>query len=184
MKIRTKRNKRLSLAALVGVLLFVMFGAADCDGGENDKQRDEVQKISGKAFDQQRAAVPYPADQLKDSLERRNLRERLLRFNDPKKVGYVYILSFGDFIGYYTIAGKVSSTQSQMNPSDDISGDKCGSGCSEHVVSESAGDDGAFGEAEPGIFFFTTEGVMVQVSTDYIYSDQPISVGDIPELNK
>lgn len=169
--------------AIIAALLMV-FALSSCTSDpDNNEQRQDAQELSSKALDSQVKAVPYPADQLKDSLERRNLRERLLRQNDPDKVGYVYILSFGKFLGYYTIKGKVSSTQSQMNPGDDVSGDMCGSGCSEHIVSESAGDDGSYGENEPGVFFFTTDGVMVQVSTDYIYSDEPVNVANVPELN-
>lgn len=176
-------KKFIALFATIALL----FGLSACDWEDTDgqsKSRRETEKQSEKATNQQIQAVPYPGGQLKDSLERRNLKERLIRQSDPKRIGYVYILSFGNFIGYYTIKGKVSSTQSQMNPSDDVSGDMCGSGCSEHVVTESAGDDGSYGPDENGIFFFTTEGVMVQVSTDYIYSDSPIGVGNIPELNK
>lgn len=128
--------------------------------------------------------MPYPVDQLRDSAERRNLRERLLRQNEKDRIGYVYILSFGKFLGYYTINGKVSSTQSQMTPADltDYACDDGMSGCQAQVL-EAPGDDGSYGENENGIFFFTTEGAMVQVDTEYIYSDQPIAVGDIPELN-
>lgn len=173
------------VALILGFLLLIPALSA-CDFDEDQgEQRKEAQDLSNKALDQQVDAVPYPADDLVDSLERRNLKERLLRQNDPDRIGYVYFVSFGKFLGYWTIKGKVSSTQSQMNPSDDVSNDLCGSGCSEHVVSESAGDDGSYGENEAGVFFFTTDGVMVQLPEDsYVYSDQPILLGGIPELNK
>ena len=171
-------------AAFLAVAL--IFGLSSCKwDNEPSKQRQEIQASSSKAFDQQRAAVPYPADQLTDSLERRNLKERLLRQNDPDKIGYVYFVPFGKFMGYWTIKGKVSSTQSQMNPSDELTDDlsDC-SGCFESQVLQSAGDDGSFGEAERGVFFFTTDGAMIQLpEDDYVYADQPISIGNIPELN-
>ncbi|HEY1176398.1 MAG TPA: hypothetical protein VGF17_09595 [Phytomonospora sp.] len=150
---------------------------AACTGAT--KSQTEGQKLTEQAFAQQSSAVPYPADKLRDSLERRNLRERLLRQNEADRIGYVYILSFGKFIGYYTIKGKVSSTQSQMTTEDLIS-KPCDS-CDRFVIA-GPGDDGSYGDNEPGVFFFTTNGTMVQVSTDYIYSDQPIAVGNIPEL--
>jgi len=177
------RRRRVTAALLGGVLLFVLFGAADCGGGTTTSS-DAGQKAKGQAFEVQSKAVPFPGADLKDSLERRNLRERLLRQNEANRQGYVYLLSFGNFIGYYTIQGKVSSTQSQMTPADltDYACDDGLSGCQAQVL-EASGDDGSYGENEPGIFFFTTEGAMVQYSGDYVYADQPIAVGDVPELN-
>lgn len=181
-------NKNYKRWLIIPVMLIatVLFGAESCeDEKEQSNSRKEGQKLTQQAYEQQSKAVPYPADKLKDSLERRNLRERLLRQNDPNKIGYVYYVSFGKFLGYWTIKGKVSSTQSMMTPTDEISGDLCGSGCSEHTVAEAPGDDGSFGENERGVFFFTTEGAMVQIPEDaYVYSDQPIGLNNVPELNK
>lgn len=168
-------------AAIIATIA-MLFTFTACEDTSKTAQ-SSGQRLTEQAFAQQQEAVPYPADELRDSLERRNLRERLLRQNDPDKIGYVYILSFGEFIGYYTIKGKVSSTQSQMTtdvlqvdtPSD-------GSNAKNSIVT-APGDDGSYGENEPGVFFFTTSGAMVQVSTDYIYSDEPVAVGGIPELN-
>ena len=172
------------IIAIAVALMFLLTGCGDWSN-EPSEQRQSLQADSDKAFEQQRSAVPFPADELQDSLERRNLKERLLRQNDPNKIGYVYFVPFGKFMGYWTIKGKVSSTQSQMNPADDLTKDlsDC-SGCFESQVLESPGDDGSFGENERGVFFFTTEGAMIQLpEDDYVYSDQPISIGSIPELN-
>jgi hypothetical protein len=151
---------------------------AACEG--KSKSQADGQALTEQAFEQQSKAVPYPADQLKDSLERRNIRERLLRTNDPAKIGYVYVLSFSKPLGYYVIKGKVTSTQSQMTTEDLIV--KPCDGCDRYTVA-GPGDDGSYGANEPGIFFFTTEGAMVTTDLDYIYSDQPIPF-DVPKLNK
>lgn len=183
MTIRQITAKHLTATALVVALVGFSLTACESSGESKSDSHEKGQKQTEQSFEQQAAAVPYPVDDLKDSQERRNLRERLLRQNEKDRIGYVYILSFGKFLGYYTIKGKVSSTQSQMTPGDILTGDMCGSGCSEHAILEAPGDDGSYGPNEPGVFFFTTEGAMVQISTDYIYSDQPIAVGDVPELN-
>lgn len=184
MKTTTKTTIKRWVVVPVALLCTVLFAAESCDEEEQKSDSHEKgQALTEKAFDQQSKAVPYPADDLRDSIERRNLRERLLRQNDPDRIGYVYILSFGKFIGYYTIKGKVSSTQSQMTPSDLTTRWDCGAECGSELVLEAPGDDGSYGPNEPGIFFFTTDGTMVQVSTDYIYSDQPLSVNNVPELN-
>lgn len=167
---------------VAAVSLLVALTACETDRKETSSDKDQAQKQD--SYKAQSEAVPFPKDELKDSLERRNLRERLLRQNDSDKVGYVYILSFGKFLGYYTIKGKVSSTQSQMTPRDltDYACNDGLSGCQAQSL-EAPGDDGSYGENEDGIFFFTTEGAMVQVDTEYIYSDQPVAVGNVPELN-
>jgi hypothetical protein len=166
-------NKVTKIIAGVAALALMMTLTA-CQ--EDSSAQYKGQEQTEIAFSQQSAAVPYPAEELRDSLERRNLRERLVRTNRPEAVGYVYLMSFGDIIGYYTIKGKVSSTQSQMTTDnlviDRVEGD---------VVVNAPGDDGSYGPNEPGVFFFTTEGQMVTTNLDYIWSDQPISI-DVPRL--
>jgi hypothetical protein len=171
--------KRITIAvAALGLVL----GLSACSENTPDTSaQNEGQAITEQAFDQQSKAVPYPVTELKDSLERANLRDRLLRTNKPDAVGYVYLMNFGQIVGYYTIKGKVSSTQSQMT-TDNLIIRKCnsGNGCNDVVVN-APGDDGSYGPNESGIFFFTTEGQMVTTSLDYIWSDNPIAI-DTPRL--
>jgi hypothetical protein len=167
-------NKKIAAVA-VAVAAVVLLTASSCDDTP-DSAQTTGQALTEQAFTQQSAAVPYPADQLRDSLERKNLKERLLRTNKPDAQGYVYLMSFGQIIGYYTVQGKVSSTQSQMTTDnlviDRYEGD---------VVVNAPGDDGSYGANEPGIFFFTTEGQMITTNLDYIWSDNLISI-DTPRL--
>lgn len=128
-------------------------------------------------------AVPYPTSVMRDSLERRNLVARLERFNKADKVGYLYVMSFGKFVGYYVVKGKISSVQSQLTPSNKVFDADRGSGTAE-VVTESPGDDGSWGPNEGGdrgVFFFTSSGVMVETTLDWIYSDAPLNI-DVPNL--
>jgi len=160
--------------AAIAIAAIAIVGVSACSP-QSDAQ-STGQQLTEQAFAQQQAAVPYPASQLKDSLERRNLKERLIRTNKPDAIGYVYLMSFGKIIGYYTVKGKVSSTQSQMTTDNLIVHDSGGP-----AVVNAPGDDGSYGANEPGIFFFTTEGAMVTTSLDYIWSDTVIPV-DVPRL--
>lgn len=142
----------------------------------------QMEKQSDRIAAQQIPAVPYPEAQMRDSLERRNLRERLLRFNRPQKIGYLYLMSFGKFVGYYVVKGKVSSTQSQMTNTNQTFRE--GSRDTDGLVVESIGDDGSFGineGGEQGIFFFTATGVLVETTLDWVYSDAPLKI-DVPNL--
>lgn len=117
----------------------------------------------------------------KSTLEKQNLTRKLKLDEDANRVGYVYIMSFSKFIGYYTIKGKISSNGSQIEPEDQILHPYSG----EWIPVDGPQDDGTYGEGDPGIFFFTTEGAMIVTDLDYMYSTQPIpSAIDVPKLNK
>lgn len=166
------------IVAATALAVVAVFGLSACSSESGAQQQGQA--LTEQAYAQQASAVPYPADQLRDSLERKNLRERLLRTNKPDAQGYVYLMSFGQIIGYYTVQGKVSSTQSQMTTEDLITTGCTGGGCS--VVTVGApGDDGSYGPNESGIFFFTTEGQMITTNLDYIWSDNQINI-DVPRL--
>lgn len=128
---------------------------------------------------QDKAAKVVLCGEANDSLECKNLKERERRNSQPNAIGYVYLYNFdGTVKGYFTIKGKVSSTQSQMGAMDIIA-DACletSDYCPE--VMEAAGDDGSFGPNETGIFFFTTEGTMVTYSGEYVLSDAPLKLSD------
>lgn len=167
-------TRRASLAAALAVVALT----AGCSSDPKSSAQSDGQALTEQAYQQQAGAVPYPVAQLRDSLERRNVRERLLRTNKPNAIGYVYLLGMnGNYVGYYVIKGKVSSTQSRMTADqlvvDRYEGD---------VVVSAPGDDGSYGANEPGIFFFTAEGAMVTTSMDYVVSDQPLPV-NAPKLN-
>lgn len=112
------------------------------------------------------------ASQIKDSLEKKNLEKKRDREENPSAERYLYLMNFGQIVGYYVTKGKISSNGSQVGPESEI--------ISSHVL-DSAKDDGTYGAGDPGIFFFTSDDVMVETSLDYIQSDQPLAV-DVPRL--
>ena len=153
-------NKRIITIAAAGIVGAAALGA--CTGTSEREQRKAEQAqsvIQG------------------ESLESRNLKERLKRQEDANKVGYVYLVNFGKPFGYYVVKGKVSSSGSQLGPEQDIinhSGNP--------AVVDSKQDDGTYGSGDPGVFFFLADGSMVETTLDYIYSDQPGAFPDVPKL--
>jgi hypothetical protein len=100
------------LAKVIAPLLLGAFLFAACDSSTGGAQQ-KGQAQTEQAFGQQSATVPYPATQLNDSLERRNLAEKLLRYNNPSKISYIYLLSqTGGIYAFFTVKGKVSSNSS------------------------------------------------------------------------
>ncbi len=147
----------------------LVFGAAreeSCEGGSNQAQQERVTEAYSQKLT---TAQPYPLEEMNDSTERANLKERLLRMNNPNKIGYVYELTNnGQVVAAYTIKGKVSSTQSQMTNTQEYvySG----------AVVDTMSDDGSYGPNEDGVFFFTTSGTLVQWNGLYQYSDAPLQL--------
>jgi hypothetical protein len=116
------------------------------------------------------------ASQIKDSLEKKNLEKKRDKEEDANAIRYVYLMNYGNITGYYVIEGKVSSSGSQIGPEQEII-----KRWSDGYVLDSAQDDGTYGDGDPGVFFFTTDGMMVETSLDYVISDRPMTL-DVPRL--
>ena len=154
-----------------------MFACTETDKSGRGNTQIEGQKVVQVYQDRLTSAVPYPLDEMTDSTERRNIRERLLRFNDPSKIGYVYELTdFGQVIAYFTISGKVSSISSQLTPTSQTTCIPIANRDDPCFVVDSPMDDGSYGPSEDGVFFFTTEGVLMQWNGLYQYSDYPLEI--------
>jgi hypothetical protein len=180
----TSRRDLIKGAAAGAIAAGAVAALAGCtDGPHSGSAQSTGQQQTESAFKALQAAVPYPASELKDSVERRNLRERLLRYNVPTKLSYIYLLSdYGQVITYMPIHGKVSSANSQMTTSQLIEeyGGSSGGG---NVVVDAPGDDGSYGPNEDGVFWFSTSGVMCQWNGKYLVVDAPLKlVGTSPVL--
>lgn len=174
------KRRYIILAALVAALAVGCAGATA--GGPPDWWSDS-QHTTDKIARAAQSAVPLPLAQIQAGgfLERKNLAERLIRFSKANKVGYLYLMSFGKFVGYYVVKGKVSSVNSQMT-----NADQTWNTPGTDTVVGSIGDDGSWGPNEGGdrgVFFFTSNGTMVETTLDWVYSDTPLNI-DVPNLLK
>lgn len=157
-------NKLKKIITTIALSAVVVTGLAACSGASDSyTERTEKQQTTT----------------LTDSIALDNLEKKRDLENDPNKVRYIYLMNFGQIVGYYVSVGNITSNASQMAPEDDIV-DPCSSTYCPTVV-DSAADDGTYGAGDPGIFFFTADGTMVVTSLDYIQSDQPLQI-DVPRL--
>jgi hypothetical protein len=167
-------NIRTPLVAAVaaGVLLL----ATGCPGAESEASK------KGKEARNAKVASSVACGQTGESLECRNLKKRLDRYENPSKISYIYLLAdTGGIYAYFTVKGKVSSNLSQMLPEDTLV-DGCnrsGEDCPQPL--EAVGDDGSYGPNEDGIFFFTTDDVLVTWNGKYLLADAPLKI-DAAEL--
>lgn len=137
---------------------------------------------------QQRLLKSSPPPKLTTSLERENLIRRYEFLNDQNKIFYVYLISYGKVMGYYTAQGKISSVNSRLTQEDQIV-DVENLGISSYesndgLVVGSPQLDGSYGTNGDGIFFFTTEGAYVEWNGEYIVSDFPLKMSTPPILVK
>ena|ERR1035437_1264335 len=145
-----------------------------------------MQESAKTEVNQRGLEVAQPVPTLEDSVERANLIKRLNLFNNPSKLSYIYLLSYGKVMAFYTIKGKVSSLNSLLTNPTQLIDPRDGSGClnvkCEQVASPDL--DGTYGQNGPEgtIFFFTTEGAYVEWHGDYMMSDQPLQLATQPEL--
>lgn len=132
------------------------------------------------ADDQARAKLDAETAQ-GETLEKVNLKRKREREEDANAIRYVYLTTFGEPMGYWIAKGKISSSGSQRTPEQDVHY-TCNNGNCSHVVVDGAKDDGSFGAGDPGIFFFLTDGTMVETDYNYIISDRPLTAINVPLL--
>lgn len=175
----------IAIVAILAVIVTSYATQAHACGFFEPCSKTETQ-VAGSVQKNLVQAVPVP--QLSTSLERINVSKRAQLFNDESKVSYIYFISFGKVMAFYTVKGKVSSLRSYMVPNDKIVnsyGQACSDnyGCGEAGYVVDAPDiDGTYGENTPGIFFFTTDGVYVEWNGEYMVADQPLKLTTQPEL--
>ena len=166
--------KKFKIAFLSLCLIGIVFGTAGCTMPEGSTSEQEQSKTEEN---QKRLLASQPPVKLNWSLERENINRRTNLWNDENKISYIYLVSYGKVMAFYTIKGKVSSVNSQItNPEqviDRYEGD---------VVISSPAEDGSYGTNGDGIFFFTTEEVYVEWAGEYMLADQPLKLTTQPEL--
>lgn len=160
--------KRLLLVASPVVVALAFL--AGCTGSGEIPQNDPKAAAN---YEQQKANDPLP--ELNDSLERANIIEHLKRNNVADRVRYIYLLAdTGGIYAYFVIKGKVTSTASQLTPTDSIV-DPCSTSYCPQIV-QGPTDDGSFGGDEGGIYFFTDAGIEVQWNGRWLLTDQPLKI--------
>lgn len=176
-------KRRITIAlATASVAVLTLVGCTS-SGPDKDSAQGKKIALTEEVTKAQEAAVPYPAAELKNPLDRRNLADRLKRNNNPNAISYLYVLSnTGTPIGYFVLKGKLTSTESSLLPTDSII-DACGKSteyCPEVV--QGVGDDGTYGPNEGAVFGFTAQGAMVTIRFEnWFQSDAPISL-NVPDL--
>lgn len=160
-------KKLIAIALAAGVVLLAGCG----DGGTAFEEQAKTERNQARLLDIQ------PPVQLDWSLEREQINRRTKLWNDPNKVSYIYLVSYGKVMAFYTIKGKVSSVNSQItNPEQVVKY------WNERYQMPSPAEDGSYGTNGDAIFFFTTDGTYVEWAGEYMLADKPLKLSTPPVI--
>tara|TARA_R110002020_G_scaffold41921_19_gene123275 strand:- start:352 stop:870 length:519 start_codon:yes stop_codon:yes gene_type:complete len=162
------------------VILLLAIVMVSCSDHKNTTAN--LEQVQTEANQKQLLAVQPPV-RLKWSLERKNINKRTELWNSENKVSYIYLVSYGKVMAFYTIKGKVSSVNSQItNPNQVNFSQAVTSGSYHSNVLASPAEDGSYGTNGDGIFFFCTDGTYVEWSGSYMLADKPLKLASPPQL--
>lgn len=166
------------------VFALIVMGLTGCTGCSNmgDSGKAQIAELKATEANQQRLQEAVPAPELKDSLERTQLKRRLERFNQSQKISYIYLMSYGRVMAYYSIKGKVSSVNSMLTCTEQPLMVRTPGGDRQTVVVPSPDLDGSYGSNGDAIFFFTTDDTYVEWNSEYLLSDRPLRLQERPLL--
>lgn len=158
----------LIASLVVGALL------VGCDERSQTTQQQEAARTERN---QRTLLENQPPISLEYSLERENINKRTLRFNDPNKISWLYLLSdTGQIYTFLPIKGKVSSVNSWVTTPEQIICPRAES-C---VTVESPSEDGSYGSNGDAIFWFDANDVYGEWNGKYLLFDEPLQLTSQP----
>ncbi len=173
--------KKFVSGMLIAVALLATLGNKGCSK-DTDTGKTTALEMEQTEENHARLVGAVPPPKMTTSQERKNLVERLKRFNTDSKVSYIYLIDFGKIMAFYTVKGKVSSVNSLLTTPDQIvTRYRTGNG-THHIVIPSPDLDGSYGSNGDAVFFFCTDGTYVEWNGRYMLCDKPLKLTQQPEL--
>jgi len=156
---------------LVLLSIVSLISLTGCSGGTAQQEQELTEA------NQSRLLSVQPPVSLNWSLERDQINKRTKLWNDKNKVSYIYLVSYGKVMSFFTIKGKVSSVNSQITNPEGVYKQ-----WGHRYILPSPAEDGSYGENGDGIFFFTTDGTYVEWAGEYMLADKPLKMSTPPAL--
>lgn len=170
--------KKLLFILLCGCTFILLTSEDSCNSHPNTVQNQEEAQIEDN---QTKLMNETPIPVLGKSLERKAIVKRLNMFEDENKVSYIYLISFGKIMAFYTVKGKVTSGSKRLTTNEKLVSADLG----EHYGSikvEAPSLDGTYGGSSDYIFFWTTDDTYIQWNDAYMLCDKPLKMSAQPEL--
>lgn len=174
---------------IVSIALVIIMATALFAGGSNETritERENSRATTEVLVDSEAQALrAVPIPKVSYFNERKTIAEWTERWDKPSVVTYVYLISYGNILGYYVCNGKPASIQSYLVPETTPKDATPKSTSYNIIMSETMDIDGTYGTLNYGIRFFTAEGTAVEwggMGATYLYSDAPLPI-NVPKLN-
>lgn len=162
-----KSFRKTAIASLfITIASTVAIAGCDIEMSESEKQTQDKIKNSNQVMKQTKTP------KITRSLERENIRQRLLVSNDPLTLQWIYPMSAGRVLGRFPVKGKVTSGSKRLTPSsvlDTGTYDETG---------ELPDEAGAYGNSVDYIFWFDPTGEIHQHRGDYFVSPRPYQIDE------
>lgn len=159
--------RKITIAGVfIAIASCVTIAGCTVEQTESEKQMDAKIENSNQVMKQTKTP------KISRSLERENIRQRLLLSNDPLTLQWIYPMSAGRVIGRFPVKGKVTSGSKRLTPStiqDTGTYDETG---------ELPDEAGAYGSSVDYIFWFDPSGELHQHRGDYFVSPRPYTIED------
>lgn len=148
------------------------FTLTACIDGTTAQPSAAAKTATAQAQNQENLLASTPIPILTTSQERENLVKRAKRINVQNMSSCITLFSqSGAVVGFFPVAGKVSSLNSYLLPGDELVWRENTYG-SWGATREAPDIDGAYGSNSDGIFFFTADSdAYVEWKGDYFWSD-------------
>lgn len=170
---------------LVFAVVLPVFAEGDTETTDYIQRENSRTTTEALADSNAQALKAVPIPEISYFTERQTIARWYERWDRPSVVTYVYLISYGNILGYYVCNGKPASIQSYLIPETHYEdGHDLGEFRGEVQV-ETPDIDGTYGTLNYGIRFFTAEGTAVEwggMGATYLYSDAPLPI-NVPKLN-
>jgi hypothetical protein len=166
-------NRPFIIGSILLLVVFMICTFETCQYQETQREKDS--EIANKVHERNMQQIDL--NTLTMSLEPMNIAKRIRNFQDENKISYIYLISFGKIMSFYTIKGKVTSSSKRLTATQE-SVYNSGS----YSVLDKSDLDGTFGKSDEYIFFWTTDGTYVQWNDKYLLCDRPMKLNNIPEM--
>ena len=168
---------RFKLFSIIAIILLLTFSFTACN---SSVPTDSAEQIAArkKVASARSLMIKQPGAQIRYSMDRKLLNQKLIRFNDPSKLTYLYVFMNNGQTLEMTIVGKMASSSKRLAPTKKLIRLNRGSNTGLDFKWEDLPDEmGVYGESSgSGKLALTTFGTMLEVGGffSYLYSEVPL----------
>lgn len=157
---------------LAGLVLLSTLGLAGCSEDHSPTPTENAIPVSASGV--KKATTQVKTDLNGETIEQKNIKERLAQDNQPGSIKHLYVISpfSGQVLLYSTVRGKVTSGSKRLSPttvvgqyvgvsgyqSDGRVASSGGQAFGNGITQEMLSDDGAYGSSSEYIYWFDSRG--------------------------